>query len=100
MSRSGHDNGVAPLFRILALFLYITMFRAVAGPAQDVDYRQAYDECIMDAGGATNGSVEMCSVQVSQDVKGEMNALYKAIHDRLLAGAPQDAAKLERAQKS
>ena len=65
-----------------------------------VDYDKQYDQCLKDLGGVKNATVEACSNATSDDVKTEMNRLYTSLRDRLAKESPDDAAKLEKAQRS
>ncbi|MGR4895479.1 lysozyme inhibitor LprI family protein [Stenotrophomonas sp. LARHCG68] len=67
---------------------------------EHADYDRMYSDCVDRAGTLNNGVVDACSSTTSEHVKAEMNALYKRIHDRLSTQSPQDADRLEQAQKS
>ncbi len=83
------------LFLLLALPAF-----ACASPASSPDYQQAYDTCLEQAGGINNGTVDACSSTVSEQAKVEMTRLYRSFYRRLLDQSPDDAAALDRAQKS
>lgn len=72
----------------------------VTGTAANRDFSKLYDECVNAAGTINNGVVDACASGVSEKVKPEINRLYKLIHRRLLAEAPEDATQFEAAQKS
>ncbi|WP_312916892.1 lysozyme inhibitor LprI family protein [Stenotrophomonas sp.] len=84
---------------MLLLLLALPAF-ACASPTSSPDYQQAYDTCLEQAGGINNGTVDACSSTVSEQVKVEMTRLYRSFYRRLLDQSPDDAAALDRAQKS
>ncbi|VFR72578.1 hypothetical protein ISE1_2003 [plant metagenome] len=71
--------------------------QATAAPPTH-DYANQYDNCLTNAGGINNGTVEACSSSVDAEVKREMNATYGRLHARLKAQSPGDADKLEDTQ--
>ncbi len=83
----------------LLLLLLLPCATAMAAP-EHADYDHMYSDCVDRAGTLNNGVVDACSSTTSEHVKAEMNALYKRIHDRLSTQSPQDADRLEQAQKS
>ena len=83
---------------ILALLLLPSL--AAAAAATPLDHQQAYSDCLSKAGGINNGTVEACSNSASDGAKAEMTRLYRALYGKLLVENADDAAKLERAQKS
>lgn len=84
---------------MLLLLLALPAF-ACASPASSPDYQQAYDTCLEQAGGINNGTVDACSSTVLEQAKVEMTRLYRSFYRRLLDQSPDDAAALDRAQKS
>lgn len=80
-----------------ALSLLLSPAAALAAPP---DYMDQYDRCLKDAGAVNNGTVEACSNAVSSAAKREINAQYAKIHARLATEFPEDAVKLEEAQKA
>jgi uncharacterized protein YecT (DUF1311 family) len=86
--------------RYFTLFLLLLPSLAAAAAATPLDHQQVYSDCLAKAGGINNGSVEACSSTASDGAKAEMTRLYRALYSRLLAENADDAAKLERAQKS
>jgi uncharacterized protein YecT (DUF1311 family) len=83
---------------IYALLLFPGL--ACAGDASPPDHEQAYSTCLDASGGINNGSVDACSSAVSEAATIEMTHLYRQLYGKLLADAPDDAVKLDRAQKS
>ena len=88
------------MMRCLILFLLLLPSVAAAATAAPLDHQQVYSDCLAKAGGINNGTVEACSTAASDGAKAEMTRLYRALYSRLLAENADDAAKLERAQKS
>lgn len=83
--------------RLIACALAMTAMQALAAtPA--ADYATQYENCLTDAGGINNGTVEACSSSVDANVKQEMNATYGRLHARLKAQSLDDADKLEDTQ--
>ncbi|MBB1626571.1 hypothetical protein A9974_15175 [Achromobacter sp. UMC71] len=83
-----------------ALALCLMLSPALALAASTPDYMDQYNRCLKDAGAVNNGTVEACSNAVSSAAKREINAQYAKIHARLAIDFPEDADKLEEAQKA
>lgn len=71
-----------------------------AQQAKQKDYDAAYQSCAEKSGPINNGVVAGCSEMVSDDVKHEMNALYKVLHDKVMADNQDDVVEFEKAQKA
>lgn len=83
-----------------ALALSLMLSPVLVFAASAPDYMDQYDRCLKDAGAVNNGTVEGCSNAVSAAAKREINTLYAKVHARLATDFPEDAAKLEEAQKA
>ena len=86
--------------RCLILVLLLRASLDAAAAATPLDHQQVYSDCLAKAGGINNGTVEACSSAASDGAKAEMTHLYRALYSKLLAENADDAARLERAQKS
>lgn len=88
------------MMRRLILVLLLLPSLAAAAAATPPDHQQVYSDCLAKAGGINNGTVEACSTAASDGAKAEMTRLYRTLYGKLLVENADDAAKLERAQKS
>ena len=59
-----------------------------------------YEQCVQNAHHINNGVVDVCSERASAAAKTEMNELYETLYEQLMSVSPDEAAQLERAQKS
>lgn len=85
-----------PVF-LLALLMLLP-FQASAQTAPNYD--ALYSACVDEHGPINNAVVEVCSNQVSERAKAEITRHYQAVHARLSAEHPEDAAKFEESQKA
>lgn len=59
-----------------------------------------YDRCLKKAGTINNGIVEACSGEASVAAKKQINHYYQKMYNRLQQQSPEDANRLEEAQKA
>lgn len=64
------------------------------------EYDLMYDKCVAKIGPINNSVVTICSEAVSEKAKKEIANRYTSIHARIFADSPEDAEKLEHAQKA
>lgn len=83
---------------VLAALPMLLPCRANAQTAPNYD--ALYSACVDEHGPINNAVVEVCSNQVSERAKLEITRHYQAIHARLSADHPEDAAKFEESQKA
>lgn len=88
------------MMKITLPLLLLSPVIAWASPATPPDYQQAYSKCLDEAGTINNGVVHTCSSTVSEHAKAEMTLLYRSFYRKLQAESPDEAAALDRAQKS
>jgi len=88
------------MIRALTIALLLSPTLAWAESPARPDHQQVYNDCLAEAGGINNGTVDACSSAASSSAKAEMTRLYRALYSRLLAENAEDAEQLERAQKA
>ena len=86
------------MLRLILVLLFLPGLAAAS--TAPPDHQQVYSDCLAKAGGINNGTVDACSSAASDGAKAEMTRLYRALYSKLLAENADDAAKLERTQKS
>lgn len=59
-----------------------------------------YDRCLKKAGTINNGVVDSCASVASDAAKKQINRYYQKMYNRLQQQSPDDAQKLEEAQKA
>lgn len=64
------------------------------------DYDKQYSACVDRNGPINNSVVMICSEEVSERVKSDMNRYYKIAYARLASQSAEDAARLESAQRA
>jgi uncharacterized protein YecT (DUF1311 family) len=97
-------RGIAGILRVkrISTVLFLALFYASSLSASSAreDYSRSYQKCLKAMGPIRNASVAGCAESVSDRAKTEINALYRAVHGQYLLFSPDDASKLERAQKA
>lgn len=86
------------ILMVLSCGLSITFNAQAASQTTKLD--KIYDSCLAKSGPINNGVVEGCSNMASYEAKKHINLYYNKIYNRLLSEAPEDAKKLEDAQKA
>lgn len=88
----------------LKAYLVMVVGLALSGQILAVDSSnpldKIYDHCLKRHGTINNGVVEACSGEASVAAKKQISLYYNKVYNRLLKEAPEDAIKLEQAQKS
>jgi uncharacterized protein YecT (DUF1311 family) len=95
-----HKKNIKMMLRTIFTVLIIFSGSLAAASKTQIDYEEMYSKCIDASGGINNGTVDACSSYTSDQVKKEMNRLYKKIYESFLTDFPEDAKKLEQAQQA
>lgn len=64
------------------------------------DFQASYNDCLNATQPINNSSVYSCADSTNELVKKEINYLYRKIYEQFSENYPEDASKLERAQKA
>jgi uncharacterized protein YecT (DUF1311 family) len=86
------------ILMVLSCGLSMTFNAQAASQTTKLD--KIYGHCLEKSGPINNGVVEGCSNMASHEAKKQITLYYNQMYNRLIKEAPEDAKKLEEAQKS
>lgn len=86
------------ILMVLSCGLNMTFNAQAASQTTKLD--KIYDSCLKKSGSINNSVVAGCSEMASHEAKKQINRYYNKAYNRLINEAPEDAKKLEDAQKA